>query len=188
MGFKIIDNFLSDFDSLRDYCDQVNYDGVTNPADNVFYDGVTLDIPDAVQKEVIQNLTEVMGRKVTLNSIFMRLSKQFAPYPHQAHTDKLMGNFSLMLYLNRLEDCEGGTSLVIHKEGLINSTPINDKQFKVWERDVNTPDAWQITDISQMIPNRACIFDANLMHRAEPIGGFGDSPKNARLVLTAFYD
>ena len=118
----------------------------------------------------------------------MRLSPQFTVAPHQAHTDTLMGNFSLMLYLNRLEDCEGGTSFVIHKEALIDSSPINDKQLKVWQRDTNTPEAWQIKDVSQMIPNRACIFDANLMHRAEPIGGFGDNSQNARLVLTAFYD
>ena len=187
MGSKvIIDDFLDDFDSFRSYCDKLSYEGVKNPADGVFYEGVSLDIPDTIKGEVEAKLST--HKAVTINAMFLRLSSSDTNAPHQSHTDSVMGSKSLMLYMNRLEDCEGGTSLVMHKKTGLNCQPVNDKQLKVWADDMNKPDAWQIQDMCSMIPNRAFIFDANLMHRAEPVGGFGNNAKNARLVLTAFYD
>ena len=188
MDSKIIDDFLDDFESFRSYCDEVNYDGITNPADGVFYDGVSVDIPEAVKAEVIEKVAKDMGRSVTVKALFLRLSTESMDAPHQAHTDSLMGRYSLMLYMNKLEDCEGGTSLVIHKKTGLCRTPVNEKQLKTWQEDTNNQDAWQISQIAEMIPNRAFIFDASLMHRAEPVGGFGDNGKNGRLVLTMFYD
>ena len=186
MGFKIIDNFLDDFESFRKYCDSLDYDGVTNPADGVFYPGVSLDMPDTIKGEVESKLST--HKAVTVNSMFLRLSTSDTHAPHQSHTDAIMGSKSLMLYMNRREDCAGGTSLVMHKRTGLNYHPINDKQLKVWQQDTNRPEAWQIQSMCNMVPNRAFLFDASLMHRAEPIGGFGDNQKNGRLVLTAFYD
>ena len=186
MGFKIIDNFLDDFESFREYCDSLDYDGFTNPVDDVFYEGVNINIPENIKAEIEAKLGA--NKAITINAIFLRLSTTDMHAPHQAHTDAVMGSKSLMLYMNRLEDCEGGTSLVMHKRTGLNYQPVNDKQLKVWGDDMNTPDAWQIYRICNMIPNRAFLFDANLMHRAEPIGGFGNNAKNGRLVLTAFYD
>lgn len=189
MGSEIIiDSFLDDFESFRSYCDGLDYDGIKNPDDNVFYDGVSIDIPDSVKTEVVEKVTEAMGKDIQVKALFLRLSTKSINAPHQAHTDSLMGNYSLMLYMNRLEDCEGGTSLVIHKRTGLCRTPINKKQLKVWQEDTNNKNAWQISQIAEMIPNRAFIFDASLMHRAEPVGGFGDNGKNGRLVLTMFYD
>lgn len=184
----IIDNFLNDFDGLRKYCDHIDYSGLDNPEDGVFYDGVSIDIPEAVIEEVVRELNNIHNREINLNYIFLRLSTSDMQAPHQAHTDSVMGSFSLMLYLNRVEDCIGGTSLVIHKKTGLCENPVNDKQAEIWEKDCNNPDAWSILSMCPMIPNRAFIFDASLMHRAEPIGGFGDNAKNGRLVLTAFYD
>jgi hypothetical protein len=184
----IVDNFLNDFDSFRVHCDNVSYGGIVNPADNVFYPGVSLDIPKSVQAEVVSQVISVMGRDIKVNAMFLRLSTKGMDAPHQSHTDSVMGNYSLMLYMNKVEDCEGGTSLVLHKNTGLCSTPINEKQLKVWQDDTNNAEAWQITDIAAMIPNRAFIFDADFMHRAEPVGGFGDNEKNGRLVLTMFYD
>jgi len=184
----IIDNFLNDFESFRIHCDDVSYDGVVNPEDGVFYPGVSLDIPKSIEAEVIARTINSIGRDIKVNALFLRLSTNGMDAPHQAHTDAVMGSYSLMLYINRLEDCEGGTSLVLHKKTGLCSTPINEKQLKVWQDDTNNEEAWQITNIAAMIPNRAFIFDADLMHRAEPVGGFGDNERNGRLVLTMFYD
>jgi hypothetical protein len=184
----IVDNFLSDFDSFRVHCDNVNYDGIINPADNVFYPGVSLDIPKSVQAEVVSQVISVMGRDIKVNAMFLRLRTKGVQEPHQAHTDAIMGKYSLMLYMNRVEDCEGGTSLVLHKNTGLNQNPINQKQLDVWEKDKNSPEEWQICKMTSMTPNRAYIFDSNLMHRAEPLGGFGNNEKNGRLLLTMFYD
>ena len=184
----IIDNFINDFDSFRSHCDDVSYNGIVNPKDGVFYAGVSLDIPKSVGDEVVSKIIASMGRDIKVNAMFLRLRTEGVQEPHQAHTDAIMGRYSLMLYLNKLEDCEGGTSLVLHKRTGLDCNPINKKQLDVWAEDKNKPRKWQIYKMASMVPNRGFLFDANLMHRAEPIGGFGDSEKNGRLVLTVFYD
>ena len=189
MGSEIIiDDFLNDFDSIRKHCDSVNYEGELNPVNGVFYPGVSLDIPQDVEDEIIAKIQEAVGGEIKVNAMFLRLSTSDMDAPHQAHTDASMGDFSLMLYLNRIEDCEGGTSYVMHKRTGMASHPINEKQVKTWEKDCNNHEAWQITSICPMLPNRAFVFNAASMHRAEPVGGFGDNAKNGRLVLTVFFN
>lgn len=183
----IVGNFLNNFDAMRNHFDWLAYDGITNPADGVFYPGVTTDIPEVVRQEVVEKVQSLMGQQVTMNSMFLRLSTEGTYAPHQAHTDALMGQLSLMLYLNREEDCQGGTSFLMHEDGM-SSTPNNTAELETWENDHSNPDKWEAVSLCEMEPNRACIFDANLMHRAEPVGGFGEGPADGRLVLTMFFD
>lgn len=174
-----INNFLSGYEAFREYCDNLDYSGVENPADGVFYPGVSLEIPENIQQEVKSRIERAMDKEVSINAIFLRLSTKGMFAPHQAHHDGIMGQYSLMLYLNRPEHCMGGTSFVRHISG---------DDLARWEIDHSDPTKWEITDLCVMEPNKACIFNAELMHRAEPIGGFGDSPENGRLVLTAFFN
>lgn len=183
----IIDNFLNDFESFRDHCDGVDYKGVENPVDGVFYPGVSADIPDHIAAEVVLKLNECFGVEIKPGEMFLRLSTASVDAPHQAHTDATMGQYGMMLYLNRLEDCIGGTSFVIHKETGLCENPVNKKQEDIWRQDTNNRDSWSILDMCSMIPNRVCIFDANKMHRAEPIGGFGVNAFDGRLVLVFFF-
>lgn len=177
-NFEIIDNFLPPnvYAQLRKHCDTISYEGIRNPVDGVVYPNISVDIPDTVLK--------FLGSPKT---VFMRLSLAGVKAPHQAHTDTLMGNTSLMLYLTREEHCAGGTSLVEHIETGMRSDPVDVDQETLWRRDTNDPAAWRPYEIAEMRPNRAAIFKARLMHRAEPVGGFGNNSKNGRLVLTAFY-
>lgn len=180
-----IDNFLDDYPLFRHHCNYLNYEGIHNPVDGVFYPGISLDIPDDIKQEVKIKLEHEFG-EVSINFMFLRLSTKDTKAPHQSHTDDTMGNKSLMLYLNREEDCAGGTSLVTHENGLC-ATPTNEEDLAVWEEDHSKPEKWSITNLCEMAPNKACIFDARLMHRAEPVGGFGENEKDGRLVLTAFF-
>lgn len=176
--FTIQDNFLPAdvFARFREHCDRISYIGVVNPIDGVVYPDISLDIPEEVSK--------YLGNyKVA----FLRLSVTGVKAPHQAHTDTLMGSRSLMLYMNRIGHCKGGTSLVKHIETGMTSDPRNKAEEAIWQRDTNNPRAWMIYDIAVMQPNRCVTFDASLMHRAEPVGGFGTDAQNGRLVLTAFY-
>lgn len=188
MSSIVIDNFISDFDSLRKHCDDVDFKGETNPVDNVFYPGVSTDIPTYIKEQVKKSIETSLGERIKINAIFMRLSPEGVIAPHQAHTDATMGDTAMMLYLNNIDDCLGGTSFVMHKASGMKSNPINQKQQNIWERDTNMTNAWQVLDICEMLPNRALIFDSKLMHRSEPVGGFGKDSKDGRLVLTAFFD
>jgi hypothetical protein len=180
----IIDDFLPDFDGWREWADTAKYDPIENPVDGVVYPGICTAIPSFGTQ---QRLSLVMGTNVKVRTLFMRLSLEGIAVPHQAHTDAVMGEFSLMLYLNRAEHCRGGTSLVRHVSGM-DSHPTTPEQVALWEQDTNAPDRWSIYSMAEMKPNRAFIFRSDLFHRAEPIGGFGAGPTNGRLVLTAFFD
>ena len=187
MGEKvIIDNFLDDFGSFRKYCDELSYTGITNSKDNVFYPDLNDKIPNKVKEEIVKKLLKD-ELEPKFSELFLRMSCAGVDCPHEVHTDSLMNQYSLMFYVNRLEDCIGGTSFLRHKETGLQYDPVNEKQLKVWQRDMNIRDKWDIVDYCHMIPNRALLFETNQMHRAEPIGGFGDSPKNGRLVLTGFF-
>lgn len=176
MHSLIVDDWLYDFDGWRQWADGLTYEDETNPADGVVYPGIYRHVPTWGTR---QRLAGFFG-DVRINALFLRLSVDGVAVPHQAHDDSVMGRYSLMVYMNRAEDCCGGTSLVRHVDGDI--TP------DVWARDTNIPDQWEVTSLCEMKPNRAFIFRADLMHRAEPIGGFGKDAAGGRLVMTAFFD
>lgn len=172
----IIDEFLPDFDDFRAWADVQSYGPVINPADGVEYPGICKSVPVFGTRVRLQ---AIMGQPVNIRTAFMRLSLEGSRAPHQAHNDALMGQYSLMLYLNRAEHCRGGTSLVRHVSG---------DDISYWHTDHSDPDKWQVYSMAEMQPNRAFIFRAELFHRAEPIGGFGNDPANGRLVFTCFFD
>lgn len=170
------------FDRLRLYADEAIYEDIINPVDGVTYPAICKTIPEEVVVELRRQL-----KVPALNVVFMRLSLANTPAPHQAHTDTTMGKNSFMLYLTRDEFCQGGTALVEHKSLRFASDPQMERELVAWQRDTNNPDAWRVYQLARMKANRAFIFPSNLMHRAEPVGGFGSSPYDGRLVLTAFY-
>lgn len=176
MHSLIVDDWLYDFNGWRSWADTLKYEDAVNPADGVVYPGIYRNIPTWGTH---QRLAAFFGQ-VRINAIFLRLSLEGVTVPHQAHNDALMGKYSLMVYMNRAEHCRGGTSLIEHVDGDVDQTK--------WERDTNIPHQWRVKSLCEMQPNRAFIFRADLMHRAEPIDGFGSDATNGRLVLTAFFD
>lgn len=181
-----INDALSDYENFRNRCDNFQYNGIKSPFDGVFYPDIA-EIPDDIEQEVKNIIKTTMGFEPNIKTMFLRLSKKGVNAPHQAHTDLSLGEYSLMLYMNRKQDCQGGTSLLQHKETGMIWNPTTSEQEAIWREDTNKPDAWRITDSISMAENKACIFHSGFYHRAEPIGGFGDDNKNGRLVLTAFF-
>lgn len=182
------DDFLPDFGRVRAWADEASYADVVNPADGVAYPGICTSIPGWLAQEVWQGTRKLFGYAPICRAIFTRLSLAGSKAPHQAHTDASMGQYSLMLYLNRPQDCVGGTSLLRHRETGAESNPTDEAGVEIWKRDTNVADAWEPTLVCGMKANRALVFAADLYHRAEPIGGFGDNASNGRLVLTMFFD
>jgi hypothetical protein len=183
------DRFLKDFNGVRDYADTANYVDVVSPVDNVTYPGINAELPVVLKAEVLEKLAAIHGQSVVPNHMFMRLSPQGVRAPHQAHTDSTMGQYTLILYMNRLAHVSGGTSLVKHRAtGMESDLNLTKSLHAHWERDTNNYNAWSITKMVAMQPNRAFVFPSHMMHRAEPLDGFGFHKKNARLVLTCFYN
>lgn len=181
----ILDDFLSDFWAARTFADAADYKDFRN-IDGVIYPGICTDLPEWITGEMLAFMEVLLGRSPVNPVIFMRLSPEGVRAPHQAHTDSLMGDWSVMVYMNHSEHCRGGTSLLRHKETGMEVTP-DESLIGIWERDTNDPEAWEITHLAEMKPNRAFVFPAKRMHRAEPVNGFGSTKEDARLVLTGFF-
>ena len=180
----IRDEFLTTYPSLREHANTVDFTGHVLDEDGKLYPDVSVDIPREVQIEVKEKLEDLLG-PVDIKLMFMRLTTEDTEgAPHQAHTDTILGEFSLMLYLTG----KGGTSFVQHKATGMRTDPETPEEFAAWEADTNRPWAWQVWAMTKARENRACIFPAVLMHRAEPVGGFGKNAEDGRLVLTAFFD
>lgn len=178
----VINDFIESFDSLLSAARYGEFIDELNPVDNVIYPMINKDIPPDVASEIVIKLSDIMDRSIESPFMFMRRSPKGVECPHQAHSDASMGKHSLMLYVQG----EGGTSLLRHKESGISYNPESQEFVDVITRDQNVPEAWEIAEMVGLIPNRAFIFRSDMIHRAEPIGGFGEGPE-ARTVLTCFF-
>lgn len=182
----VIDDFLSEFDELQKYAQTATFTDVVNDFDGVTYPLICADIPKHLKLAIFCALAKYTDAPEN-PTIFMRRSPAGVPCPHQVHSDLTMGLHSLMLYLNRDEDCEGGTSFLSHRETGIGYNPENKHAAAIVVADQNNGAAWDVREMVSMKPNRAVIFDAARLHRAEPVGGFGDTQENTRVVLTCFF-
>lgn len=179
-----------DFTKLNEHARSLDYTGQVNPVDGVEYPGISTDVPEWAQEWIRLKLNNITGRRLKINTCFFRLTTEDTPTaPHQAHTDTSMGQWTFILYMQTGPNDECGTSLVRHKTmGGLHQDPWTGAEWEVWERDCNTPDAWTIHQFFVMRENKAVIYPSKMMHRAEPIGGFGKGIEDGRLVLTAFLD
>lgn len=182
----VIDNFLPEFDELQRYARSAEFTDVVNDFDGVTYPLICAEIPGHLRDGVLRELAK-LHPELEAPVMFMRRSPKGIPCPHQVHSDASMGTHSLMLYLNAREHCQGGTSFLSHSLSGIAYNPADPLFVGVVVDDQNRPEAWNICDVAEMRPNRAVIFPADRLHRAEPVGGFGDTPDNSRVVLTCFF-
>ncbi len=186
---EVIDNFLgpASFGFLREMLDNETFEGVVNPVDGVFYPGI-LASPgfEPLEGMVAKRIKHLHKRELDFHSLFFRLSPEGTVAPQQVHTDVDMGDYTFLLYMNRLEDCQGGTSVLTHKYGLM-SHPQSPEELAMCIRDQNNPSMWDTVNAIGMVPNRAAILSSDYFHRSEPVGGFGRGAKDGRLVMVAFY-
>lgn len=180
----IIDNFLSDFERLRIYSLVCEFTDQKSPVDGVIYPLICMDIPVDIEAAILNRLELALGRPAENPFMFMRQSPKGTPVPHEVHSDKSMGKFSLMLYIQNHPD--GGTSFLHHKESGIAFNPKSQELVDIVVADQNNRDAWVIDEKAQMVENRGVLFEADRLHRAEPPGGFGEG-EEARVVLTCFF-
>jgi hypothetical protein len=177
---KIYDDFLEDYDRFAAFAHGCDFTGTVNPYDGVFYPDICADVPSVVLEQIMEKLGPINPE-----IIFMRLTSESTDTaPHQAHTDTAMAPYTFLLYL---QDGPGGTSMVRHKETGMEGDPLTEIEHAFWERDTNVPDAWEVRDMVDMKANRAVVFPSYMMHRAEPIGGFGKGTEDGRIALIMFF-
>lgn len=184
-----MDEFFDNPDLLRVLLTSQKYSGITNPVDGITYKGVSLNIPTVFKEEFIAKIEHLMHGTISKHLVFARLrpENQDKP-PHEVHTDKIMGQYTALVYLNPNDQCKGGTAFLEHISGYLSKHPETDEEMALWEADTNDLSKWTKTGYCQMKYNRCLILRSDLLHMAEPISGFGSTPDDARLVLTCFFD
>tara|TARA_R110000803_G_scaffold166755_1_gene230011 strand:- start:4106 stop:4657 length:552 start_codon:yes stop_codon:yes gene_type:complete len=173
------DNFLDNYQEFRSHCDRLKFHGEICPIDGQTYPAISSQIPPEVLNEIYFKIELVMGCEIDPKFIFMRLTTEGEYCPHQAHNDLSMAQWTFLLYLNKNEHCQGGTDFVKHIHG---------RDVEDWATDHSDPEKWEIVENCEMRENRACIFEAGKMHRAQPLGGFGQNEEDGRLVLICFFN
>lgn len=186
---RTIDNFLPAkvFEKLRASADHWVYGDVENPADGAVYPGIHPVVVGQLREVIIGKLAVEHDAWPEVRFMFLRLSTEGTLTHERYHSDISMGQYTLVLYLNRLEHCQGGTDMVAHCSGF-DSAPQTDLDYECYIADQDKPDAWETYYSCQMKPNRALIVDAELLHAAKPFGGFGKDATDGRLVLCCFYE
>lgn len=176
------DNFLPTelFKTFNSWARLQDYAGVRNPVDGVWYPDIVVNIPE----EIVQEVRSGIAGNVWIHHIVLRLTTlNTSSIPHQAHNDAVMSEYTFVLYM---QDGEGGTSLVRHKETGMDAHIKDDEALAIWARDTNIPDAWEIHHMMPMKANRAVWYPSEYMHRAEPVGGFGQDASDGRIGLIAW--
>lgn len=180
-----------DFEKLNEYARGLDYSGIVNPEDLVEYPNVSAEVPEWVKAHVEDRIFEMSKRRLRVKWAFFRLSDDGTPVaPHQAHTDTVMGQFTFLLYMQDApEGVKAGTSLVKHKTvGGLHQDPWTSAEHEVWQKDHSDPEKWVIWKFFEMERNKGVLYESKLMHRAEPVGGFGSGIEDGRLVLTCFLE
>lgn len=184
----ISDNFFSDPLKVRKEVLGKSHAGRVNPFDKVFYPDINIDFGTDVIQEIIGNISLIVQAPIKDPVIFTRLSVKGVKAPHSAHTDTIMAQYTLLVYLNPTEQCQGGTELVEHISGKLSVNPTTQDLVDLWKADTNIQDKWKVVSNCPMAFNRAFLIDSNLFHRAQPFEGFGTDLQDGRLVLTCFFN
>lgn len=185
----IFDDFFEQPDqAFNDIVARGNFEDYISPWDGVRYPGINAKLSGWDSVIIKAKLRRLLGREVMINALFARLTTEHTPVaPHKIHSDRIMGQYSLHVYLSKEWPDFSGTSFWCHKTEGIRHTEKTD--IAAIQRDQNQPEGGQWKE-ELFCPgkfNRALIHDAALWHCAEPVGGWGKSRFDGRVVLTCFF-
>lgn len=161
----------------------IGFSDVTSPIDGVTYPDICM-LNDHIKNAYKEKIEQFTGVSIKPNFMFARIMKAGVHAPHKFHEDSMMGGFSAHLYLSE-EPKEGmGTAFCKHK--------LHGPYFSVAPvaigDDHHKPDNWDPYLFVTAKFNRLLIHDSRYFHAALPFDGFGDSPENARMALTCFFN
>jgi hypothetical protein len=191
--FLLIDNFAPDLAEVRDTVIKGGFTNKTGP-DGALYTGISLHaVPHWF--DLISDFT---GRKIEprLSCFRLNLAREL---PHSwVHSDDICATYASVLYLNRPEQCRGGTAFWRHKilgidrlpskESLLSQGLNADVFYRQMDRDWKDLDLWEQVDFNPMQWNRFITYRTSLFHSRFPFEAFGQGPEDGRLIWICFYD
>lgn len=182
----IVDDFFPYPHAVRNNIVMFPFTDYTSAVDGVTYPGISQHIPEWIKNITIAHVGAVMGIPLIASTMFARLTTSaVAEAPHKIHSDRVMGDFAAHIYLSVAWPSSSGTSFWTHRsQGEYHTEKTNPK---IIDEDSNVLTQWERNYMIAGKFNRLLIHDANLWHCAEPVGGWGSTPEDGRLVLTTFF-
>lgn len=182
----VVDDFLFYPRAVRGEILEQPFADYVSEWDGVTYPGICQTVPAWIQQSIMGILQQLMGAPLQLVTCFARATyPNVAAAPNKIHSDRIMGQYAAHIYLSQVWPPGAGTSFWRHPtEGEYHTERTDTMRVSA---DANNPEAWSRYMLVQGKFNRLVIHDADLWHCAEPIGGWGEEPSSARLVLTTFF-
>lgn len=184
----IVDNFLENPMVVRNNAIQEGFKDL--PFQGSIYHTVNVNIPT----EVIDGIEKVYARPIQMHVAAFRQGKKNSPIHNLVHADNSCAKMAAVLYLNKPEDCIGGTAFWTHKKtGWTRMPSMVDLQeagytLETFSEDWHKADEWELTSLCEMVFNRIVFYPTDLFHSRYPFSGFGNNDVNARLVACMFFD
>jgi hypothetical protein len=187
----VVDDFFECPEELRSWALLKGFKEEISPADGVAYRGVCKDPPWVFKNEAEVRLSYLMRSPASIQLAFLRLAmKDINPTKTTVHLDPLYAQYLATVYLNPPGEFPfwSGTHMFRHAATKLEITLTTQDEADTWEQDCNNLGAWQITGIAVQEWNRVVILPTDHFHAAMPIGGFGSTPEDGRMVFVAFFN
>lgn len=190
MNILVIDNFYENPDLVRQLALTAQYKDVTQ----LNYPGFQ-SLHNFSTSSVIEKIEKAINAKVVLDPnghTFGKFRVMLAETGTnlKVHLDG-HADWTGVLYLNRDDDCRGGTGFFTHKETGLDG-PTKNKKWQQIEKDIIEPDtlnpqAWQQSSFVAMKFNRLVLFRGNQLFHSHT-ESFGFNLQNGRLTQNFFFN
>lgn len=176
------DNFFEWVPMIQASLSQCKFSDYKLGVDDVTYPHICRDLPAIVKYEFLYRLEHVLGAQIQPYYLFARAMPEGVVAPSKVHSDRDMGKFTAHVYLSP-ESKRASTSFFCHRS--LGYAPLPEHNGSEWSQDAEEWDRY-LTVLGK--ENRLLVHHAAHFHCAEPEKGFGTLGKDARLVLTCFFD
>jgi hypothetical protein len=125
----------------------------------------------ALNATEVQKLEDALGEPLTcVLPPFYRLYTPKDDQPTYVHTDGLISDYTLIIFLNQPEDCYGGTAFWKHKSLSVSNYSDNlpPELLDFLMADSYNTDAWDLQKVVPMEHNKALLFDSSWYHSRYP--------------------
>lgn len=179
----IRDNFFRDIGAVRDGVLSMPFGDVVNQQDGLVYPGISAPPPAAVV-ELRNGVEFLLGRDIEPRTVFCRATYGGMVASNKIHSDLIMGTYAAHVYLSPEWPTGAGTSFFANKKlGMRHRSDVPPERVRP-----NHPEDWERYCSVQAKLNRLLVHRGDAWHLAEPVGGWGSSPADGRLVITMFFD
>lgn len=177
---SIRDNFFDNLDAFDLW--NLEFEDFELGVDGVTYPHICTDLPKGMQYEFLYKLQEELKSQILPQYLFLRAMPEGCTAPSKIHSDRDMGAFTAHVYLSPLSHL-ASTSFLQH----VDLGPLAQPHHTGAEWSQN-PEEWKKYLTVYGAENRLLVHHAQYFHCAEPQEGFGTLRKDARLMLTCFFN